>query len=465
MFAVLYQSSNFSSSSKCFSVFSTRANFKSFVLSLRKEIGLFFFFKKMKMNAQLRLAAARKHQAAATTNGGATSAPANQQQQQQQQQQELTPEQQAARERFLRLPPAEQQRIRLAMMQQQQQQMAMARQQARDSFLTEAEVDGIEKSSDDGGAGFRKLLTTILITFLIVMIGIKLFDELTWEEPGVAGAEATIDAQTAGVDGAEAESQVNRWYEILGMKGSDARLKEKPANRKESKEEIAERMRRNWEVRKELEKHLHEKRDEQNALVYCGQECQDSGKQVQAAYDALAARVERPLTEALFGEEDSRKVNINRLTDKQLREQYEKKKKEIEESTKENEEDKKMYLAELRDATEILQNSEAKRYYLMYNQKPPEQLKHVKATHGGWGQEFALKTFRNRLIMGWLQHLNSGWADYSVIALVIGIGYIIPMIFTIPKAIAIAEQMVDEHEKMEALEEVAKENAAAKKAQ
>ena len=124
-----------------------------------------------------------------------------------------------------------------------------------------------------------------------------------------------------------------------------------------------------------------------------------------------------------------------------------------------------MYLAELRDATEILQNSEAKRYYLMYNQKPPEQLKHVKATHGGWGQELALKTFRNRLIMSWLQHLNSGWADYSVIAIVIGIGYLVPMIFTIPKAIAIAEQMVDEHEKMEALEEVAKENAASKKSQ
>ncbi len=219
----------------------------------------------------------------------------------------------------------------------------------------------------------------------------------------------------------------------------------------------------NFKIKQALKKKMESHKEEQNALVYCGQECQDSGKQMQAAYDAITSKVERPLTEALFGEEQSKKININRLSDKQLKEQYEAKKEEIMKSTEEGSDEREMYLMELKDATEILQNADAKKYYLMYNQKPPEQLKHMKATHGGWGQELALKTFRNRLIMSWLQHFNNSWLDYSVIGIVIGVGYLIPMIFTVPKAIAIAEAMVDEHEKMEALDQQAAEEAAASK--
>lgn len=440
------------------------------------------------MNAQQRLAAQRKQQAAAT---GATAniqnlnrptpnpqqqqqqaPPINNNQQQQQQQMQLPPgitQQQLAilqhHQQIVQsggqLTPQQIQLHNQIMMRIQQHQNLLRAQSRADAFLTETEVEGFEQSDDSAkGSGFRKLLAIFLIISVLLLAGVKLFDEATVVEPGVGGADdfasSTSAAETNPDEVVAAESTFS-FLSALGLSKED-RFKEKPANRKETKAEKEERLRENWQKMQKIKEHLTEIKTEQSALVYCGQECQDSGKQVQAAYDALASRVERPLTEALFGEEDSAKININRLTDKQIREQYEKKKKEIEETIPENSEDRKMYLAEIKDAAEIMQNAEARKYYLMYNQKPPEHVKHVKSTHGGWGQELALKTFRNRMVMGWLQHMESAWADWTVIGMVIGIGYLIPMIFTVPKAIAIAEQMVEEHEKMEALEQEAMEN-------
>jgi hypothetical protein len=259
--------------------------------------------------------------------------------------------------------------------------------------------------------------------------------EATTTGDAAAAAETTETTESSGDSAAAAEKK----------KGQ--RLRPAPAGRTESEEEEKQRRRENWQLRKKMRQNMDRFTESQSQLVHCGKSCQDTSKQMQLAYDTLVSQVDRELYGVLMGEEEVKKSDFRKLSDKDLREAYQKKKAEVEE-TETDTDDKEMALAELKDAWEIASNSDARNYYLMYGRKPPEQMRHVRATHGGWGQELAMRTFRNRLVFAWLNYFNSASVDYAVILVVIGVGYLIPMIFAVPKALEVAQAMVDEQDRM-----------------
>lgn len=369
----------------------------------------------------------------------------------------------------------------------------------REAFINAAELENsMERENEDpnAGASFRFYLFLGLIGVVLFMLGAKYFEEQTITIPKVGlqlpGGDGASYSASGGGDGgggiaADNQAYINEMLAKAGVSGKSAealktavpadepepvdaptgataagaaaKKPKKPTKEQEELEQQREELLlRKYQARKDMERNLKQMQKELDAQAEIDKTAVANYRSVEGAVASIRAEVDVELVTKVLGAKDVEE--FRKMSDKDIGEKAKERKEEIEKKYAEKPELKEMHLAHLHDAVETLRNKDARTYYLMYGKLPPQYVMYVKSTHGGWGQELALKTFRNRLIMSILQHFNADWLDFTVIGLVLGVGYLIPMIFTVPKAIQIAQGMVDEYEKMEMLDEEAKKAAA-----
>eukprot|EP00667_Euglena_gracilis_P019525 EG_transcript_20934 len=150
--------------------------------------------------------------------------------------------------------------------------------------------------------------------------------------------------------------------------------------------------------REKVEEAFKQKLDE---LQKEGSDCVDCDKKIVAikdAYNALSTHVVNPYHKVL---------NVPK------RAGYHDVKKAYAKAKQEAEEGKSSYdLAEIKEAYDILSHPEARVYYNLYGAKPPALMKHQqKVTHGGWGVEIGMGTFKYAILLAWLEYFDNGWVE------------------------------------------------------
>ncbi|EPY21395.1 hypothetical protein STCU_00213 [Strigomonas culicis] len=308
-------------------------------------------------------------------------------------------------------------------------------------LITQAEWDEIVGSHEDSGKGFRYFLGfAVLASLLLLFIG-KYDEEYNVEVPQYESGKGfgELSGLANGEDGFSVGSlsaeELKKFYDILGvdeeMKSSDNTTGDAETNRTVSNETSPpaqrrsedldkERRRDNYRRRKAAERAYKHHQEEQGQLVACGRSCQSDHMQLELAYNSLVSQVDRELFKVLLDAKDTKSVRST--TPQLLRKKYEDKKKEILETEK-DQEDRQMALEELKDAYDIIQDPDARKYYLLYGRKPPPSMRYIDARHGGWGQEMALGTYKARLILMWLDYLHTYlglWGETVIILCFIG---------------------------------------------
>lgn len=274
-----------------------------------------------------------------------------------------------------------------------------SRRSIEDRIITQAEWEELVQTHEDSGKGFRRFLLVAVFVFCLILLYGKYDIEYQVEVPQKeSGRGFPGDAHRS----SQASSTGPEMDEYLKTLGVNERFVSLEPNLKEEEEKM--RRLENFRVKKEVRKAYKSHLKNQSALVYCGRSCQQQQGAVQNAYNRLEAQVDRELFGVLLDVEDTKSARTTSMS--QLKEKYEEKKAKIE-ATEENEELREMALEELRDAFEILQDPEARKYYLLFGEKPPESMRYVSARHGGWGQEIALGTFKFKIIWMWLDFLHN----------------------------------------------------------
>ncbi|KAG5481138.1 hypothetical protein CUR178_06370 [Leishmania enriettii] len=294
--------------------------------------------------------------------------------------------------------------------------------------ITQTEWNELVERHEDSGKCFRYLFGILIFVAILFLTLTKYDEEYNLEVPQVEsgrGFGEVLNPQRA-VDAEELEA----YYHTLGVEGRlnlTARTASgvnnaSEANRSSKKttdDPDKARRRENYKVRQQIKQAFHDHQEKYGQLVYCGRRCEAENKQVEFAYNKLTSQVDRELFGVLLDARDTKSVRST--TPAQLKRKYEEKRRQILE-TEENEEDRKMALEELKDAYDIIENPDARTYYLLYGAKPPEQMRHVSARHGGWGQEMALGTFKHRIIIMWLDFLHQYigvWGETAVLGCVL----------------------------------------------
>lgn len=335
-------------------------------------------------------------------------------------------------------------------------------------IITQAEWNELVERHEDSGKCFRYFFG-LLVLGAVLFLSLSKYDveynlEVPQVETGKGFGEVLNPARAP--DAEELES----YYHTLGVDGrlnlSAAAANASGSGAGRSKDDAAKRAaadpdkarrRENYQVRQQIKKAFHDHQEKHGQLVHCGRTCEAENKQVELAYNKLTSQVDRELFGVLLDAKDTKSARST--TPAQLKKKYEEKRKQILEA-EEDEEDRNMALEELKDAYEIIENPEARKYYLLYGAKPPEQMRHVSARHGGWGQEMALGTFKYRIIIMWLEFLHEYigvWGETIVLGCVV-----LFVLSRLPQALQDSQRLLDELDLQEEHEEEERQNAAPK---
>lgn len=351
-------------------------------------------------------------------------------------------------------------------------------------IITNAEWDELVEKRKDEGKTFRYVLWLFVLAAMALLAMSKYDEEFQLEVPQVESgrgfgqilapdAATPADSGPAGQEGLSKE-ELDEYYRILGV---DGRLKDVVGAKEEAGAGVGvgvnstegaptptpvpedpdkQRRRDNWRVRQELRSAYREHQEQTGQLVHCGRSCEAKNQQVEMAYNKLASQVDRELFAVLLDAEDTKAGRAS--TPREMKNKYEEKKNLIL-ATEVDEDDRAMALEELRDAYEIIQSPEARKYYLLYGAKPPEQMRYVDPRHGGWGQEMALGTFKYRIIVAWLDFLHRTlgfWGETIVLGSVV-----VFFLSRLPVAIKQSQGFLDD---LDWQDQVAEEAEAAQKA-
>ncbi|KAG5506983.1 hypothetical protein JKF63_05729 [Porcisia hertigi] len=314
--------------------------------------------------------------------------------------------------------------------------------------ITQAEWNELVERHEDSGRWFRYFFGILILAAILLLTLFKYDEEYNLEVPQVEsgrGFGEILNPERA-VDAEELES----YYNVLGVtgrldlshksaSGPTEASEENGTSKKTTSDPDKERRRENYQVRQQIKKAFHDHQEKQGQLVHCGRTCESQNKQIELAYSKLTSQVDRELFGVLLDAKDTKSVRST--TPSQLKTKYEEKRRQILE-TEDNEEDRNMALEELKDAYEIIENPDARKYYLLYGAKPPEEMRHVSARHGGWGQELALGTFKHRIIMMWLEFLHQYigvWGETAVLGCVV-----LFVLSRLPRALKDAARLLDE---------------------
>lgn len=314
--------------------------------------------------------------------------------------------------------------------------------------ITQTEWSELVERHEDSGKCFRYFFGVLIIAAILLLTISKYDEEYNLEVPQVESGKGfgeVLNPERA-VDAKELES----YYHTLGVEGrlnltrktaspaTDA-SEEKPSSRKAADDPDKARRRENYQVRQQIKGAFQDHQEKYGQLVHCGRTCEAQNKQVELAYQKLTSQVDRELFGVLLDAKNTKSVRST--TPAQLKAKYEEKRQKIFE-TEEDEEDRNMALEELKDAYEIIENPDARKYYLLYGAKPPEHMRHVSARHGGWGQEMALGTFKYRIIIMWLEFLHQYigvWGETAVLGCVV-----LFMLSRLPQALKDSQRLLDE---------------------
>lgn len=314
--------------------------------------------------------------------------------------------------------------------------------------ITQTEWDQLVEEHEDSGKGFRRFFL-IGFTLVIALLLLSKYDvEYNMKLPEIrngrgpkserASEKADKFAESGDKRGEKNTSvkELDQYFKTLGINSNFSSL-ESAEGENEEKQRRLDNFRVKKQVREAYNKHL----EEQSALVQCGRSCQEKQSSFENAYGKLAAHVDRELFGVLLDDEKSQ--NVRSISASKLKEKYEEKKKIIE-SVESDEEVREMALEEIREAYEILQNPETRKYYLLYGEKPPESMWHVSARHGGWGQEIALGTFKYKLIWMWLDYFHSrfGVLGETIVLLL----FLFTILLKAPQALQQSLQIVEQLE-------------------
>lgn len=298
-------------------------------------------------------------------------------------------------------------------------------------IITTDEWNELVEEKERSGKSFRTFLA-IMVVIAIVILGFGKYDqEYNLEVPQVESGRGFA----ATTSSASAREELEKYYSTLGV-----HQRMQPSDDATNEDADKERRRDNYRVRQEIKRAYQNHQQEQGQLVHCGRACHASHNQVQLAYDKLMSQVDRELFGVLMDAPDTKSARS--ASPAELKAKYEAKRQQILE-TEEEEEDRNMALEELKDAYDIIQDPDARKYYLLYGAKPPEHMRHASARHGGWGQDMALGTFKYRFIIVWLDFLHDKigvWGETFVL-----LGLIFVALTRLPSALersyAILEEM------------------------
>eukprot|EP00668_Euglena_longa_P029187 GGOE01036531.1.p1 GENE.GGOE01036531.1~~GGOE01036531.1.p1 ORF type:complete len:320 (+),score=89.17 GGOE01036531.1:92-961(+) len=231
--------------------------------------------------------------------------------------------------------------------------------------LRQDELEEYFREQHHEGVCFRRCMLFAVIGTVFFLLWLK------WDRESLV---ADIEEKPVEENGVASEDPTDEYYEMLNVKKSDK-------NRREKVEEAFK------QKMEELEKE--------------GTDCIDCDKKIvkiKDAYTALSTHVVNPYHKVLnvpkrAGFHDVKKAFLK--------------------AKQEAEEGKSSYdLAEIKEAYDILSHPEARVYYNLYGAKPPAIMKHQqKVTHGGWGVEIGMGTFKYAIILAWLEHFNNGWVE------------------------------------------------------
>ncbi|KPA82611.1 putative mitochondrial hypothetical protein [Leptomonas pyrrhocoris] len=318
--------------------------------------------------------------------------------------------------------------------------------------ITQAEWDELVERHEDSGKCFRYFFGILILLCLLLLAFSKYDEEYNLEVPQVESGRGfgellnpdrfSSTTETA----ATSKEELEHYYHTLGVDGRlNLSSKDGHAAAATAVEENAEedpdkaRRRENYVVRQQIKHAFATHQEKQGQLVHCGRTCEAENKQVELAYNKLVSQVDRELFKVLLDANDT--MSVRSTTPAQLKKKYEEKRQRILETEK-DEVDRNMALEELKDAYDIIENADARKYYLLYGAKPPEQMRHVSARHGGWGQEMALGTFKFRIIIMWLDFLHTYlgvWGETFVLGSVV-----LFVLSRLPQALADADRLLDQ---------------------
>ncbi|KAK7198650.1 hypothetical protein NESM_000828600 [Novymonas esmeraldas] len=314
--------------------------------------------------------------------------------------------------------------------------------------ITQAEWNELVERHEDSGKCFRYFFGVLILLAVLFLAFSKYDEEYNIEVPQLESGKGfgeILNPERA-ADAAELEG----YYHTLGIEGrlnlsqkTASRATDAAAGSDSAKNTAADpdkaRRRENYHVRQQIKRAFHDHQEKHGQLVHCGRTCEAENKQVELAYNKLSSQVDRELFGVLLDAKDTKSVRST--TPQQLKQKYEEKRQQILETEK-DEEDRNMALEELKDAYDIIESPDARKYYLLYGAKPPEQMRHVSARHGGWGQEMALGTFKYRIIIMWLEFLHEYigvWGETVVLGCVV-----LFVLSRLPQALKDSQRLLDE---------------------
>lgn len=334
--------------------------------------------------------------------------------------------------------------------------------------ITQAEWDELVERHEDSGKCFRYFFGVLILLCLLLLAFSKYDEEYNIEVPQVESGKGFGELLNPGrfdtaaaPEAAATKEELESYYHTLGVegrlnlsRGDDAASAAAAA---ESADEDPDKARRreNYLVRQQIKQAFMTHQEKHGQLVHCGRTCEAENKQVELAYNKLVSQVDRELFKVLLDANDTKSARST--TPAQLRKKFEEKRQRILETEK-DEVDRSMALEELKDAYDIIENPDARKYYLLYGAKPPEQMRHVSARHGGWGQEMALGTFKFRIIIMWLEFLHNYigvWGETVVLGSVV-----LFVLSRLPQALADSQRLLDEFDLQDKHEEEEKMEAA-----
>jgi hypothetical protein len=321
--------------------------------------------------------------------------------------------------------------------------------------ITQAEWDELVERHEDSGKCFRYFFGILILLCVLLLTFSKYDEEYNIEVPQVESGRgfgellnpSRFSSAASAAEAATSKEELENYYHTLGVDGrlnlsrGDADTTEKTKAQAEDEEEDPDKARRreNYLVRQQIKQAFATHQEKQGQLVHCGRTCEAENKQVELAYNKLVSQVDRELFKVLLDANDT--VSVRSTTPAQLKKKYEEKRQRILETEK-DEIDRSMALEELKDAYDIIENPDARKYYLLYGAKPPEAMRHVSARHGGWGQEMALGTFKFRIIIMWLEFLHKYigvWGETFVLGSVV-----LFVLSRLPQALADSQRLLDE---------------------
>eukprot|EP00993_Chasmostoma_nieuportense_P001720 NODE_2576_length_1143_cov_84.479331_g2456_i0.p1 GENE.NODE_2576_length_1143_cov_84.479331_g2456_i0~~NODE_2576_length_1143_cov_84.479331_g2456_i0.p1 ORF type:complete len:311 (-),score=93.56 NODE_2576_length_1143_cov_84.479331_g2456_i0:153-1085(-) len=250
-------------------------------------------------------------------------------------------------------------------------------QQQRLQKVQESEMDEFFATQVNNGVCFRRGLMAfcLLVTLLLVF--------LKWDK------ETNLYVENSEPEANKEEEDLRTKYETM--------LRVTKEDRKEKMEEQYQKL------SEELQKSVKQDpgcKDCKNQLV-----------ELTNAYNALSSVVANPYHKVL---DLPKKAGFH-----QIKRAFEKEKSKAERGESNYE------LAEIKEAFDIMSYPESRAFYELYGRKPPASMKHQqKMTHGGWGVEIGMGTFKYAIMKAWLEYFDNGWVDvafFGVIFLVLGV--------------------------------------------